>query len=244
MLPQIPLLPNFAISTYFLIISVAVTVSVLWFIRRAEAQSMTRVMAIDIALVTLIGGFLGARLLHVVWEEPDYYRQYPLAVTHVWNGGFVFLGGVLGAFVSCAVFCRVKREPFWFWADMATLPIGLAYALGRVACFANGCCYGKTSGVPWAVTLHSAPRHPTQLYASLWELVWLGLFLVLQRRFKTSGLLFNTWLVAHAFGRIVMENFRADPRGHLVADMSLGTVMSLGLMAFGVFNIVASRLQS
>jgi len=243
--PQIPLLPGFNVSTYFLIISLAATGCVLWFIRRAEAQHMSRVMAIDLALVTMAGGFLGARLLHVFWEEREFYTLNPIAVAHVWNGGFVFLGGVIGAFIASAIFCKIKNEPFWFWADLAALPISLSYALGRIACFFNGCCFGKTSGVPWAVQMHSAPRHPTQLYASGWEFALLAILTLTQHRFKTSGMLFNTWLVAHSVGRIVMEAFRADPRGHNIMDMSLGTAMSLFIIVWAGFNMVmASRLQS
>ncbi len=244
MFPQIPLLPGFSVSSYFLTISIGVIVSVLWFIRRAEAQHLARVTAIDLSLTVLIGGFIGARLLHILWEEPEFYRLDPLAIVQVWNGGFVYLGGVVGAFIAAVVFCKIKMEAFWYWADVATPSISLSYAIGRLACFMNGCCYGKITNVPWAIFMHSGPRHPTQLYASAWEFVLLGVLWSLRGRFKTSGMMFNTWLLVHCIGRIVMEACRADPRGHLILGVSLGIAMSVVLMAWATFNIVASRLQS
>ncbi len=244
MFPTIPLLPGFAVSSYFLIISFAVTISVLWFIRRAELQNLARVTAIDLSLAVLAGGFIGARLLHVLFEEPEYYRLHPLGILQVWNGGFVYLGGVIGAFIAAVIFCRIKTEPFWYWADVAVPSISLSYAIGRLACFMNGCCYGQITKIPWAIFMHSGPRHPTQLYASAWEFALLGILWSQKNKFKTSGVMFNTWLFTHCIGRIVMETFRADPRGHLILGLSLGMAMSLALMAWALFNIVASRLQS
>lgn len=243
MYPEIHLPGGGTLSTYFLVISVAVTFSVLWFIRRAESKDMARVTAIDLALAVLIGGFIGARSLHVIYEDWDIYAADPLAVFKIWNGGFVYLGGLVGAMVAAVFLCWQKREPFWFWADIATPPIALGYAFGRIACFLNGCCYGKISAVPWAVMMGGSPRHPTQLYASLWDAALALVLLKTEKRFKHSGSFFNTWLAGHCVGRIIMEHFRADPRGSLVLGYSLGTAMSVILLSFALTNLAASRLH-
>lgn len=231
------------LDPYFGIISFGTIVGLLWFLRRSNAREMNRVTAIDLALTVLIGGFIGARLLHVFYEEWEMYRAYPIGVLQVWNGGFVFLGGLTGALISGVLFCKIKGEPFWFWADIATPPIALGYALGRVGCFFNGCCYGMPADVPWAVELHGSLRHPTPLYATAWELAVIVLLMLNRSKFKTSGMLFNVWLLFHGAGRIVMEMFRADPRGHLILGVTLGTAMSAVLMSWALFNIVASRLH-
>lgn len=244
MYPQIHLSSGFSLSTYFLVISLATLVAVLWFIRRAEKVSLRRVVAIDLALTVLISGFIGARLLHVIYEEPEFYSLNPLAVLQIWNGGFVFLGGVIGGFIGGVIFCRLKGEPFWYWADIGAPPIALAYALGRFACFLNGCCYGKVCELPWAVFLHGAHRHPTQLYSAFWDLSVLGFLLLIEKRLKLSGLLFNLWVIAMSLGRLLMEHFRDDPRGPVLLGASLGTVMSVVLIFMALTNIVASELQS
>lgn len=244
MFPHLHLFDGVEISTYFLTISLGVTVSVLWFIKLAERQHLARVAAIDIALAVLIGGFLGARLMHVFYEEPSIYRTNPWLVFHIWNGGFVFLGGFIGAFIATLGVCRFKGEPFWFWADVATLPLSLSYMIGRLGCFLNGCCYGRPAEVPWAVATQGVSRHPTQLYASAWEMLIFGLLLLARDRFKVSGFLFNTWVILHSIGRLIMEVFRDDPRGAPVLGMSVSTVLSLVLILWAMGNIVASRLQS
>ncbi len=229
------------ISTYFLVISCVCIFSALWFFKRADKHNLNRHTAIDLTLVILISGFLGARLLHVVWEEPEFYRSNPLAVLQIWNGGFVYLGGVVGAFLGAALFCGFRGEAFWFWADVAVVPISFGYAIGRVACFLNGCCYGKFCTLPWAVYMQGGSRHPTQLYATLWELAVVVLLLKIEPRVRMAGLLFNSWLVLHALGRFVMEYFRDDPRGPAMYGLSLGMWMSLGLGLFGLMNVLLRK---
>jgi len=210
----------------------------LWFIRRAEKRKLERVTAVDLTLVCLIAGFLGSRALHVFYEDFAFYQEHPWSVLQVWNGGFVFLGGVLAAWVAGVLFCNIKREPFWFWADTAAPPVALAYALGRFACFLNGCCYGHECTLPWGLNLEGYLRHPTQLYASFWELGLLAVLLKFEPRFRLSGILFNIWLLGHSLGRLIMEEFRGDPRGDLLLGLTLGTWMSLVFAAFAAFNLI------
>jgi phosphatidylglycerol---prolipoprotein diacylglyceryl transferase len=233
------------ISTYFLVISIACTLATIWFVKRAEKRSLHRVTAIDLTIAVLLGGILGARLLHVFYEDPAFYRENPLAVLQVWNGGFVFLGGVVGAWFAGMIFCQIKNEPFWFWADIAVIPISFGYALGRIACFLNGCCYGKWCDLPWAVYMQGGFRHPTQLYASFIEFIILFFLIKIEPKVRLSGSLFGSWLVLHSISRLIMEQFRDDPRGPTMAGLSLGTWMSFALLSGGLFLLAqALRLQS
>jgi phosphatidylglycerol---prolipoprotein diacylglyceryl transferase len=218
-----------AVSTYFLVISLAVTLGCLWFIHRAGQRGLQKVAAIDMAMVCLVGGFVGARLLHVIWEEPLLYRANPRLIYQVWNGGFVFYGGVIGAFIATSFFANLRKEPFWLWADLAAPAISLTYFFGRIACFLNGCCYGKYCQLSWAI----GGRHPTQLYAAFWELGVLALVLYFDKRSRQVGQVFGIWLFGHALGRAVMELYRDDPRGDLIYGVSLGSIISLALGIFG-----------
>ncbi len=222
-----------SVSTYFLTISLASTLGVLWFVRRARAKDMNYVTAIDIALLCLVSGFVGARLLHVLYEEPEFYRANPWRLVQVWYGGFVFLGGLLLGLAAVVVFCERRREPLLLWLDLGIIPLSLTYALGRVACFFNGCCFGRQCDLPWAVMLAGERRHPTQLYATFLELMILAWLLLRERRPRASGLIFSTWLILHGTSRIVMEYFRDDPRGAPIAGLSLSTWLSLILVVAG-----------
>jgi phosphatidylglycerol---prolipoprotein diacylglyceryl transferase len=228
-----------SISTYFLIISAASIVGSLWFIQRSRRRGLRRVDAVDLTLTGLIAGFIGARALHVLYEEPVFYYQNPGAVFEIWNGGFVFYGGLIGAWLGILGFCIWRKQPFWFWADIAAPPAALAYALGRIGCFLNGCCYGKICELPWAIQLHGAHRHPTQLYATFWELAVVGILLISERRIKGAGHLFNIWLLLHSVGRIVMEVFRDDPRGGLIGGLTISTWLAVTIIGIALFNLVS-----
>ena len=219
------------VSTYYLMTSFATVVASLWFLKRAHQRQLARVTAIDLTLVLLVAGFVGARVLHVAFEEPDYYRDHPWATLYVWNGGFVYLGGLVAAAFAGVFFCQWRREPFWTWADAVALPAGLGYALGRIGCFLNGCCYGGECHLPWSIHLQGADRHPTQLYAVLWNLIAVAVLARLEPRWRKPGTLFHAWLITFSVGRVVMESFRDDPRGPALLGLSLGVWMSLGLIS-------------
>ena len=233
-----------SVSTYFLIISMASTLGALWFLRRAESKDLSRLMAIDFTLVALIAGFAGARLLHVFYEDPEYYHVNPLRILQIWNGGFVFLGGVIGAVFGTYLFCWIRNLPFLFLADLAVIPLSFAYSVGRIACFMNGCCYGSHCDLPWAVLMNGEHRHPSQLYASFWELGVLTTLLRMERHLTTPGKLTGFWLLLHGAGRILMEQYRADPRGDMIAGQSLASWLSCGLIGCGVALLWPRNVES
>jgi phosphatidylglycerol:prolipoprotein diacylglycerol transferase len=233
--PDLALTSTLHIATYYVIISIAAIIGAIWFIRRAEKRNLSRVRAIDLTLTIMICGFLGARLFHVFYEEPHFYFTHPLKAFEIWLGGYVFFGGLIGAVFGAAIFCEWKREPFWFWADTAVVPISLTYALGRIACFFNGCCYGKYCQVPWGVWMHGGYRHPTQLYASFWEFATLAILLSRESKLRRSGQLFALWLVLHGLGRIMMEHFRDDFRGQLILGQSISTWLSVVFILTGAW---------
>lgn len=244
MLPQITL-GSLQIPTYFLIISLTCCACMLWFWRRAIARELRPSFALDLSLVIFISGFLGARFLHVVWEQPRFYLSSPWQVLNVFSGGYVFLGGALAATVSAFFYCRRHKEIFWAWADLVAPVAALGYALGRISCFLQGCCYGKACELPWAVTFPShsqwglelVARHPTQVYATILEFGILVALLWLERRPHKTGEIFLSWVIMHSTSRVFLEIFRDDPRGFAPLGISLATWISL------VFVSAAVRFQ-
>ena len=108
------------------------------------------------------------------------------------QSGGVFYGGLLGAFPVAWWYARRHGLPPWRTADVLAPGVALGQAIGRLGCFAAGCCYGRPADVPWAVTFRDVyatrtvgtpldmPLHPTQLYESLaaslifFVLLWLA----------------------------------------------------------------------
>ena len=184
----------------------------------------------NLALILMLGGFIGGRLFHVLYEYPEVYWAAPLRVLKFWEGGFVFFGGVLLALPIALVYLRQAKQSFWTWADFYAPVVALGYALGRFGCFLAGCCYGTFCDAPWAIE----QRHPTQLYAMATEL---ALYFYLIRKEKSEpapGKIFALWLIGHGLGRLFMENFRADFRGGAFMGLSISSWLSLILFSAGL----------
>jgi len=240
--PFIQLTDSISLPSYFLMITLVYCLSIIYVLKRAARLKMDRNLALDISLAIMIGGFICARLFHILYEKPHYYLKAPLEVLKFWNGGFVFYAGAIGAVLSGLVLLKIRKEKFRPWLDFYA-PIGaFGYGLGRFACLLNGCCYGNHCDLPWNLD----GRHPTPLYASLWEFFILAVLVIFERRksnlffkgLRQPGELFFLWIGLHAIGHILMETFRADDRGAEPLGMSISTWISIGLITFSVAGTV------
>ncbi len=228
---------SLVIPTYYLVISLTYCIGILWFYKRCETRQLPQKNALDMSLIIMIFGFIGARLGHVIFEEPQFYLKNPIQIFYFWQGGFVFYGGALLAYLIAALSVRKLKLTFWLWHDTLAPVIALGYAFGRLGCFLTGCCFGKVCDWPWSIPLQQTHittgvvehilRHPTPLYAFTIE-IFIVLFLLWYEKQKpVLGRVFLIWVALHSLNRIVMEYFRDDPRGIEVFNLSISTFISL-----------------
>jgi phosphatidylglycerol---prolipoprotein diacylglyceryl transferase len=223
-----------------LMISLGSLLGVIWFLKRTPQEDEG--LAINTTLIGLVAGFIGARLFHVIYEEPAFYLKDLRLVFEVWRGGFVYYGGLVTGVWFAYSYLKKRTMRIEPWLDRAALPLGLAYAVGRLGCFFNGCCYGRVCDLPWGLKFPShigfgmalLPRHPTQLYAAIFEMISILILMNLERRrwFSWKSQLFWTWASLHAVNRLIMEHWRDDDRGFMPAGISISTLISLVLLAF------------
>ena len=212
------------IPTFYLVISLSVTfVLLLLNAALANDPKIDRKITFDLALIIMVTGFIGGRLAHVFYEEFAFYQEFPLEIFKFWKGGFVFYGGFLLSLISVFAFLRFKKQNFYVWADFLAPYLGLTYALGRIGCFFEGCCYGSHCELPWAI----ANRHPTQLYMVVAELVLVAAIVLLNKKKQlTTGLVFLLWVCGHSINRFVIEFYREDDRGALIMNLSISQITS------------------
>ncbi|MBX3016649.1 MAG: prolipoprotein diacylglyceryl transferase [Bdellovibrionaceae bacterium] len=252
MLPEFSLGSFVTLPTYF--VSLSLLVSLLFFLiwKWAAMMDKNSTVALNLAMIIVVTGFVGGRLFHVIYEAPDYYRRFPQAIFMFWMGGYVFFGGMALATLAGFLYLKKIGQPFWSWFDLLTPVLALGYGLGRFSCFLAGCCYGGFCDLPWAVN----GRHPTQIYALLLE-VGFAFFLArtalrnhserdAKKRWPV-GALTLTWFALHAIGRLVMEHYREDFRGPMLSGTSISTWLSLVLLSgalAGLFFLWAPRLKT
>lgn len=226
----------FQIHTFFVVMSGLAGLAFFLTTRRSRKLYLNEMVSLDLALVLALSGVFGARLTHVIFENWDYYRQDLVRILFFWEGGFVFFGGFILSFLCGVVFLRMRGKYKYvkIYMQLFTPVLSLVYMLGRLGCFLEGCCYGKTCQLPWAVN----GRHPTQVYSSIWEL---GVFIfLLTYEVKNEAVLkknperlFFIWLLLHSIGRALTETLRDDFRGD-IPIMSLSTWTSLFLISVAI----------
>lgn len=183
-------------------------------------------IGVDLALWLLISGIIGARVAYVASDFAR-FRQTPLEIIRIDEGGLIFYGGFIGASLALIVFARVRREPLWSMADFAITAVPLGHAFGRIGCFLNGCCFGTPTTAPWGMALFDAVRHPTQLYEAGFNALVYALLLGLYLRKRRDGTVFAAYLMLYPAGRFFFEFLRGDER---VTGFGLNVAQELSLI--------------
>ncbi len=225
----------FSLSSYYTMAMIGVIVGFFILDREAVRTGLNRRVAFGAGIYAAIFGYLGARIQHIIFDGFfEIYLQKPIAMLYFWKGGLAFYGAVVFGMAAVVIYLSVKEKPIARYLDLFTLPIALGLVIGRIGCFLNGCCFGKISVGPFAVTfikngLSAKKQFTDTMIASLRETPYpvvatqlieatLGfvLFLVLffiRRRIVKPGTLMGLWLIGYAVVRAVIEVFRDDDRG-------------------------------
>jgi len=239
--PELIHIGSFALPSYGLMMALGF-LAALWLLRRRAPSTMTsRSSASDIGIWLLLSGLVGAKLLLVIVEWPQYVSSWD-GVKDLARAGGVFYGGLIGAALGTAILLRKREIPFFTFADSAAPSIALGQFLGRVGCLLAGCCWGRHCELPWAITFSDPkasenvgvplgiPLHPTQIYEAVGTLILCILLLFFERR-RYSGETFVRYLFGYAILRFTIEIFRGDPRGSVFGAMSTSQFIALCLVA-------------
>jgi len=242
MLPEIKLF-GLLIPTYFAWLSLVFSLGIYLVVLKSEKDPrwITPTDALNATFWILIPGLVFARLLHVVWESPAIYAEDFLRIFMIWNGGFVYFGGLMGGLLGLYFFCKSQRLRFYKFTDFFAPVIALGYGFGRFACFLAGCCYGNYCDLPWAIQ----GRHPVQLYSLALEVLHGSILFFANQKWKlqkNEGIVSGIFLIVHGGIRFGTEFYRADFRGDFILGLSISSWISLCLIVAGsVILIKASK---
>ncbi len=107
-----------------------------------------------------MAGILGAKLLMILVDLPEYARDPSMLFSMATlQAAGIFYGGLLLALITAFFYMRSKRLPMLATADVLAPGIALGHSIGRLGCFAAGCCWGRPTNLPWAVTFHKPEAH-------------------------------------------------------------------------------------
>jgi len=179
---------------------------------------------LDSGIWIIASSVLGARLLFVVvgWSQYRHAPDFPGNIFKVWEGGLSFHGGLFGGIAAGVVYCLLKRMPILKVADLFAPSVMIGYAIGRLGCLLNGCCYGGPTSMPWGMRFfddgHWTVRsHPTQLYASLLSFVFFAGLVWLEGHRRYLGQIACWYLIGASVERFLMEIWRAGTTSDVLA---------------------------
>lgn len=201
----------------------------------------------NLNLMIILGVILGGRLGYILFYNPTYYLQHPLEIFATWQGGMSFHGGCIGVLLAGFLYCRRTGLDYWKAADLyvVTVPVGLG--LGRIGNFINGELYGRPTELPWGMIFPGGgplPRHPSQLYEALLEgvLLFVLLWTVKGKPWQQKigwphGAMVALFLILYGTVRFSVEFAREpDPQlGEILVGLTMGQVLSLGMLLCGIF---------
>jgi phosphatidylglycerol:prolipoprotein diacylglycerol transferase len=256
MFPQLFHIGSFFQSSYGLLVTLGFLMG-LWIAARLARRSGLNVeTVVNLGIYTALAGMAGGKLLMIALDY-RYYVDHPaeLFSLSTLRAGGIFYGGLICALAVAILYMRHKKLPGLATMDVFAPGIALGHSIGRVGCFAAGCCWGIPTHLPWGVTFTNPVAHelvgvplgiplqPTQLYESVAEAV---IFAVTYRRFvrpHRPGAIIGLYLVLYSSVRFLVEFVRwHDPAtneyfGPLVVEQWI----ALGLVALGAWLMLRRK---
>ncbi|MDR0676567.1 MAG: prolipoprotein diacylglyceryl transferase [Elusimicrobiota bacterium] len=249
MYPVLLNLGFFKIHTYGLMIAIGFVLSGFLFVKKATKTYNYDSRIIDNLMLWLfIAGIIGGRFFYIILNW-SYYSKNLLEIPKIWQGGLVFFGAFIFAFLFLIFFTKIyKKISFLRLADLLAPYLALGHFFGRIGCFFAGCCYGKPTnshfGVIFKNTNSLAPLnikiHPTQLYEAFSNLILFFVLLYFLKKQSFKGQILSLYLILYSTIRFFIEFLRNDPRGDFLY-LSTSQIISIFLFFIGICLFFVSK---
>jgi phosphatidylglycerol:prolipoprotein diacylglycerol transferase len=251
MLPKLIQIGSFYLPTYGLLVAVAF-LTALWIAGKlGRMQGLSKDAIMNLGIYCALAGIVGAKVFMIVMDP--YYRNNPMQVftLSTLQSAGIWYGGFIAALVFAYFYMRTQGLPFLKTSDVFAPGLAIGHAIGRLGCFAAGCCYGKPTHVPWAVTFTSPdangaplniPLHPTQIYEAALELAICLVLYRLATRPHRDGSIIAMYLVLSGIARFLVEFLRAhDEANPLGGSLTLEQWISVAVCGIGVAFLLRKR---
>lgn len=204
---------------YGIIIACGFALAVIYASVRAKKTGLSPDTLLDGVLIGAPVGIICARLYYCLFHFSEYAAD-PASIVRIWDGGLAIYGGVIGAFLTVIVFCRVKKISTGNLLDLLAMGLLIGQSIGRWGNFFNAEAYGRDiiaaadGSLPfYAMTLSNHPQaavHPLFLYESLLNAVlFIALHFFFSKR-KFKGEIFLLYMAGYGLIRTFTEGIRGN----------------------------------
>ena len=200
---------------YSLLIITGMAAAIFLSCREEKRLGLPKDTVVDLCLWMIPAGIVGARLYYCLFAW-DSFRDNPISVLYVWEGGIAIYGALIGGLLAVLLYVRRKRLPLPTVLDAVIIGVPLAQAIGRWGNYFNTEAYGLPVTDPFwqffpaAVLVGENWHMATFFYESVWDLLVFLWLWTHRRRTERAGDTFLCCAALYACGRQLIEGLRTD----------------------------------
>lgn len=243
----------FTVYWYGVIIGLGILIGFLLVTKESRKTGLDQDVFPDLLIWAIPTSILFARIYYVSFEW-EYYKENPLNIIAVWEGGIAIHGALIGAVLTTIIYCYKKGISFWKVADIAAPSLILAQSIGRWGNFINQEAHGtqvsreflESMFLPDFIVdqmfIEGNYYHPTFLYESMWNLLGFVVLITIRRKFTKlkQGDVFLTYLIWYSTGRFFVEGMRTDSL-MLTDSIRVAQLISLLIIGIAIFLMYYRR---
>ena len=255
---------GFTIALYGVIIGLGFLMALLIIARVAKWTDQNPDDYWDMAIYVIIFSILGARAYYVFFAW-DYYKDNPISVLNIRNGGLAIYGGVIAGFATIYIYTRIRKKSFLLMADTVMFGLVFGQVMGRWGNFTNREAFGEYTDGLFAMRLpvemirsgeitelmkaHMSEAtnyvqvSPTFLYESLWNLCLFVILLLYCKRKKFDGEIVLLYLGGYGLGRAWIEGLRTDQLKMHSTGLPVSQMLAICLVIFAVTMDIVTRVR-
>jgi phosphatidylglycerol:prolipoprotein diacylglycerol transferase len=245
-LPKLFTIGNFNMPTYGLLVASGVLLGLWISVRNSEKQGINPEYAWNLGIYVVLAGIIGSKVLYIINEWHTLGHINEIFSFSTLQAGGVFSGGLLAGLAVAIWYIRRHNIPALTACDAFSPGLALGHAIGRLGCFAAGCCFGKETHHFWGVTFTDQlansisgtplgkPLQPTQLFEAAVELANFFVLTWMLKRKRFDGQVFGAFLILYGTARFFLEFLRGDPgRGEIIPGVLSGTQLIAIFLVLG-----------
>ena len=206
---------GFDIRFYGIIIAVGLLLAVIYGLKRSKQFGLKEDDILDGVLGIVPLAIICARLYYCAFSW-DTFKDNPISILYIWQGGIAIYGGVIGAVLGVVLLCLIKKLRLGAVLDIMALGFLIGQSIGRWGNFFNREAFGAETesffrmGLFNTVTQSYQYFHPTFLYESVWNLAgFVGLHFLSKKR-RYDGQIALGYVAWYGLGRTFIEGLRMD----------------------------------
>jgi len=194
-----------SVRWYGFLMALSILYATIYLYRKGREIGLSEDFIFNLVIVAVTGGIIGARLLFVTTNFPQWFWQAPFKVLEIWKGGLSWHGALLGGFLPGWWYCRKAGVDVNRIADWVVPGLAIGYALVRIGNIFNQEVLGR-------FTEFAFYQWPAQLVGSAIGMVLFIRYFYVQHRKPFPGYQFWSFVFYHQLLRgFFEETVRNNP---------------------------------